>query len=372
MPEGRERPTASRQPKLDMGGSLGALPTENLLQMIGNLRLSTRLLLENSETKDYFLLTFREGELVPDIESSHYPTLEKALKKDSSINQTQMSELTGAQADLPFWNRLMVAGLIDRQRLKRYLVNGIQETLKMFHNLSGVHFELSPIPTERLGTLTGYSVTEIVALARKPDSIPEPAPRPEPSQKPAPVKSEIQPKASIDKKAPTPVRSRPQTEKKPPPAVTEPETAVKPVPAPAVYEPVTSKTPSTPSSTPAARSSLTNLLRQLHQIVPGVHACYIIDCQKGEAVASSSSLQLNDRPDFIEISKLICSRTKTDPPALGVQRFYLVTDKYLVGCYFVTPTSALLAICRRQTQFGLLLTGLRRVGQRVTELIKGR
>jgi hypothetical protein len=47
MFEGRDKKGTPSKPRLDMGGSLGALPTENLLQMIGNLRLSTRLLLEN-------------------------------------------------------------------------------------------------------------------------------------------------------------------------------------------------------------------------------------------------------------------------------------------------------------------------------------
>ncbi|MBN2380009.1 hypothetical protein JXM67_09440 [candidate division WOR-3 bacterium] len=348
-----------------MGGSLGALPTENLLQMIGNLRLSTRLLLENSETKDYFLLTFREGELVPEIESSSYPTLEKVLMKDINVDQTQITELSAAQADLPFWNRLMVAGLVDRKKMRSYLVDGIRSTLNLFRNLSGVHFELSPIPTERLGTLTGYSVTEIVSLARKPDSIPSPSPRPEPEMKTeqpitastaTPVKPGPPPKVADSKPvAPSkPAETKP-TVKKIQPATARIEEEAKPE-----------------SSTEDFKKVITELLRQLHQIVPGVHACYILDCEKADAIASSSSLKLKDRPDFREIADIVCSRSKNQSSALRVERSYLVTDKYLIGSYFLTATSSLLAICRRQTQFGLLLTGLRRVGQRVIELFKGR
>jgi len=325
MPEGTDKKKPVAQPDLNIGGSLGALPTENLLQMIGNLRLSTRLLLENSDTKDFCILTFKEGELVPEIESSHYPPLNKVLDDIPSIPGGQLAELAEAQSDLPFWNRVLVAGLADRDILKRYLVDGIRFTLSLFRSLAGVHFELSPLPMKKLGTSEGYSVTEICALSRKPEGVPEPQPRAPEQEKP---------------------RAEPEIRKKEKPQA----------PPQADCEPF--------------KQALTDLMRQLKDVLPGALACYVMDCLAGKSLASSSTLMFDDRPDYHVITDMLCSRTHIDEThSLKTNELYLLTEDYLLGVCFITPTRCVLAICKRNTQLGLLLTGLRKAKAKVVKIL---
>lgn len=302
-----------------MGGSLGALPTENLLQMIGNLRLSTRLLLENPETKDFSLLSFRDGELVPEIESSRFPPLRESLEKDANIDRSHLAAVSIASPDVPLWNRLLAVELVNRDRLKQYLVEGIRVTLDLFHDLSGVHFELSPVTTERLGNLEGYSVTEICTLARRPASVPEPPPRK--------------------------------------PAVIEPQ------PAPEnTLKPQASDT----------LESLTDLLRQLREAVPGILTCYFLNTKSREVFASSTTGMLDDRPDFHMIKDRVCDimEIKFQPP-FPIQESYIYVDDYLVGVNVLKGDLCLLTLCTKESPLGLLLTGMRKARKRAQEFIPG-
>ncbi len=303
-----------------MGGSLGALPTENLLQMIGNLRLSTRLLLENPETKDFSLITFREGELVPEIESSLYLPLRELLEKNPAVDKNQLAAISATSPDTPLWNRLLTSGLVDRNLLKRYLIEGVRLTLKLFHDLSGVHFELSPVATERLGNQDGYSVTEICSLARRPASVPEPPPRKPAVEQPVPPRAETQGLA--------------------------------------------------PSG--GVREALTDLLRQLREAVPGVLTSYVVNTRSREVLASSTTGMLDDRPDFHMIKDRVCDimEIKFQPP-FPIKESYLYADDYLVGINNIKGELCLLTLCIKESSFGLLLTGMRKARNRACELIPG-
>lgn len=386
MPEDKQEKKPPSRPKLQMGGSLGALPTENLLQMIGNLRLSTRLLLEDQDTKDFCILTFREGELVPDIESSKYPGLKMTLEADPKIeDKSLIGQLTTAGDDQPFWNRVLIAGLADREGLRRYLIEGIRLTLSLFTDLSGVHFELSPIPMDRLGTYPGYSVTEICTLARKPRSVPEPEIKPSTDEKPPTVTA--QPKPSPTESAVTELtRSGPPTEsilKKleqviqpegTKPQGKKPDSKGKPSAAAEAGEASIRKKAEPTSSPPPMgndkRQALTDLLRQMRELVPGAGAVYLMDCNTRRPVASSSTLMLDDNPDFHVISERACDNTPVQGDTrYAVKEAYLVTDNYLVGIAYVSPGYPLVAICAHNTQMGLLLTAMRRARDRAVSLI---
>lgn len=300
---------------LSMGGSLGTLPTENLLQMIGNLRLSTRLLLEEPDTKDFSLLTFREGGLVPEIESSHFPSLRETLAIDPEVNKGILKNVDEGSAEAPLWNRVLGAGIADRKKLKKYLTDGIRVTLTKFSNLSGVHFELSPIPADRLGNLAGFSVTEICALSRKPALIPEPGEK------------------TMDK-----------------PAKTTP------------YQQTSS----------GPHQMLTDLMIKLKDSVPGALACYTLDVKARRSLASSSTLMLDDKPVFHVIVDRIYDLFAPRPqPSLDFHEAYLMIDEYLIGVSFLGNNTCLITICRQQTSLGLLLTSLRKAKRRALELISG-
>jgi hypothetical protein len=306
------------------GSSLGELPTENLLQMIGNLRLSTRLLLENSKAKDFCIITFREGDLVPEIESSDYPSLKEALEKNPEIQRDQLEELAAARTDMPFWNRLLVAGLVDREVLKDYLVDGIRLTLSRFANLSGIHFELSPIPTDRLGTSPGYQVDEICALVRgeKPEAKPLP---------------EAEPKETI--------ALDPRAGNASPPALE--------------------------ASGLPDQQALTSLLRQLRGAVPGMLATYLVDCRIKKPLASSTARKpVEGEAGFQPFCEMACDNLKGN---LGfrVREHFLSTPNYLIGIRFISPGHSVVAICPPATQLGLLITELRRAGERTADLLTG-
>ena len=320
MQEGSANKKSAKQSDLK-GGSLAELPTENLLQMIGNLKLSTRLLLENSEAKDFCILTFREGEFIPEIECSSYPSLKEALEENPQIQQDQLEELATAKTDLPFWNRLLVAGLADREVLKDYLVEGIRLTLSRFGNLSGIHFELSPVPTERLGTSPGYPVDEICALVRGE----------KPQVKPTP---EARPKEKVT------VNSGAGTE---------------PPPAPEVSE-------------LANQQALANLLRQLREAVPGALAAYLMDCQAKKPLASSIARKLEGHTDFQPFCEIACDNLKANV-GFRVREHYVSTNNYLIGIQSISPSHCLVTVCSPGTQLGLVITGLRRAGEKVANLL---
>ncbi len=323
-----------------MGGSLGALPTENLLQMIGNLRLSARLLLEDPSTKEFCLLTFREGELAPELESSHYPSLVEALSEDPALDKQHLSELVVAHSELPLWNRILVAGITDRETLKNYLIDGVRLTLKKFSNLGGLHFELAPVPTERLGTAQGFSVSEICALARRPRDV---ASAVKPVVETMPVTA---PSANVP--SPPPPDTQPSL---------KPETADRAAPK--------------GISTVIEPSEWTDLLVQLREAVTGMLACFLLDINSQAVKASSATPMLDDNPDFHFINKQVFEKihSVTDD-VFNVNELLLLTDEYVIGINYLTKKHSLLAICRKGTPLGLLLTGLRRAAQRAKALLK--
>ncbi len=323
-----------------MGGSIGALPTENLLQMIGNLKLSTRLLLEKLKTKDYCLLTFRNGELIPSIDSSIYPSLKDFLIKDIQLDKQQLLTLEATQKDVPFWNKVLNSGLAERVVLKNYLIQGVARVLDMFKDLSNVHFELSPVAIERLGTSPGFSVTEICALSRKPASVPQPEPKPNPAQ--TTQLPNIASKTQLN-------------------SIQQPDRATPTASAPTA---TTKKTDNI--------QELSNLLRQLRDVIPGGMASYLIDFQTQKPIASSSIHIPDNKADFHLITELLCSRVPAQTAALiNINELHILTDNYLIGISFINRTHCLLAICNKTTQFGLMLTALRKANSKVIELING-
>lgn len=304
-----------------MGGSLGSLPTENLLQMIGNLKLSTRLLLERKEKGYYFLMTFREGELVPHIESSHYPTLKQTLERDREVDQRQLADISAAYPETPLWNRVLAAGIVDRHKLKRYLVEGIKKALGLFADLSGVHFELSPVSAERLGRLSGFRVAEITALARKPREVPEPPPKPSPRDT----------KASGDSG---------QEDKK--------------------------------DGGRGEDYGFGELLKQLRETVSGALACYIVEVEGREVKSSALAPSLARNRELDSLNQQVCRLAKLSYQApLKTRETYLYTQDYLVGMYRIKQELCLVALCGKDSPLGLLLTAMRKAGRRARELTRG-
>lgn len=339
MAEGEDRKSAPERPKLNMGGSLGALPTENLLQMIGNLRLSARLLLEDPSTKEFCLLTFREGELAPEIESSHYPSLVESLSEDDEVDKQHLSELVVAHSELPLWNRILVAGIADRETLKYYLIDGVRLTLKKFSNLGGLHFELAPVPTERLGTAQGFPVSEICALARRPKDVAMPPGKTKEEEK-------IQPSPANTPSPPLAGQSDFKTDVKAQPQERRPAALIEP-------------------------SEWTDLLVQLREAVTGMMACFLLDAGTKTVKASSATPMLDDNPDFHFISNQVFERINSvSDDMLNVNELLLLTEEYVIGINYLTKKYSLLAICRKGTPLGLLLTGLRRAAQRAKALLK--
>lgn len=318
MQEGSAKKKPAKQSDLK-GGSLAGLPTENLLQMIGNLKLSTRLLLENSKAKDFCILTFQEGELIPEIECSNYPSLKEALKENPQIQLDQLEELATVNPDMPFWNRVLIAGLADRELLKDYLVEGIRLTLSRFCNLSGIHFELSPVPAERLGTSPGYPVDEICALARGEKPPVKPTPEAGPKEKVA-------------------------------------------------LDPGTESTSAPESSELPDQQAIVSILRQLREALPGALAAYLVDCRANKPLAYSIAREVEGRTDFQPFCEIACHSLKANL-GLKVREHYLSTHNYLLGIQSITPSHCLVTVCSPPTQLGLVVTELRRAGEKLTNLL---
>ncbi|NLI97994.1 hypothetical protein GX441_04960 [bacterium] len=330
MLEGEDKPRAAQKPKLKMGGSLGALPTENLLQMIGNLRLSARLLLEEPSTKDFCLLTFREGELVPEIESSHYPSLTETLAQDKTVDRASLNELSLAHSELPLWNRLLVSGLTNRVQLKDYLVEGVRITLERFRNLGGLHFELSPIPTERLGTSQGYPVSEICSLARRPKEAPVAQPKQEKEETIPEILRELISQTAAAKTTPPPQDQKPQE-----------------------------------------NNDMRDLLLQLRELISGSLACYILKSEDRRIEASSTTPMLDDHPDFHSIISLVFDQLAASPERLlKINEVFFFSDEYVVGLNLQHSGYIILVICKKGTPLGVILTGIRKASLKAKELFK--
>ena len=80
---------------------------------------------------------------------------------------------------------------------------------------------------------------------------------------------------------------------------------------------------------------------------------------------------LDDRPDFNQISKLVCEhRPPKGVDSLKTREMYLITEDYLTGVNFLSDSRCMLIICRQDAPLGVMLTTLRRARGKVIEFLE--
>jgi hypothetical protein len=117
------------------------------------------------------------------------------------------------------------------------------------------------------------------------------------------------------------------------------------------------------------QQTLTTLLRQLREAIPGALAAYIVDCQARKPLASSTAHKLAETDaGFEPFCGMACDNLKGNV-GFRVREHYLSTHNYLIGIQFISPSHRLVTICPPSTQLGLLITELRRAREKTANLL---